>query len=300
MPSISSTGNRSGSAGPGTLYVVATPIGNLDDITLRALGVLKAADLVAAEDTRKTAHLLRHFAIAAPLISYHEHNETARAPELVRRLAAGTSIALVTNAGTPGLSDPGYRLVAAAAAAGIRVVPVPGPMAAAAALSASGLPTDSFVFEGFLSKKAGKRLRRIQTLAAEPRTVILYESPQRIVSLIAELLSAFGDRPAVLAREMTKIHEEFIRGRLSEILEILKSRTDIKGECTLLISGGIEQEPASWDTALEMIRRELAVGSKGFAEIVKDVAHRTGLPRKEVYSEAIQIKAELTEADNEE
>jgi 16S rRNA (cytidine1402-2'-O)-methyltransferase len=297
MPSISSTDNRLAGTASGTLYVVATPIGNLEDITLRALSVLRTTDLIAAEDTRKTAQLLKHFSIASPLISYHEHNETVRAPELVRRLQMGASIALVTNAGTPGVSDPGYRLVAAAASAGIRVVPVPGALAAAAALSASGLPTDAFVFEGFLPKKAGKRHRRIQSLASEPRTVILYESPQRIIALVEDLLPACGDRPAALAREMTKIHEEFIRGRLSEILELLKGRAEIKGECTLIVAGRAAQEPAPWETAREMIRAELARQSKGLSEIVKDVAHTARLPRKAVYAEAMKIKAQLTEPD---
>jgi len=293
MPSISSTDNRPGGAGSGTLYVVATPIGNLEDISLRALAVLRSADLIAAEDTRKSAQLLRHFGIASRLVSYHEHNEVLRTPELVQRLLDGASLALVTNAGTPGVSDPGYRLVAAAAHAGVRVVPVPGALAAAAALSASGLPTDSFVFEGFLPKKTGKRLRRIQMLAAEPRTVIVYESPQRIIALIEDLLSVCGDRPGALAREMTKVHEEFIRGRLSHILAVLKDRVEIKGECTLVIAGGAEPEPSSWESARAMIRTGLDLHARGLAEVVKDVSQAARLPRKEVYAEALKIKTEL-------
>jgi 16S rRNA (cytidine1402-2'-O)-methyltransferase len=285
-------------SGPGTLYVVATPIGHLEDITLRALSVLKTVDLVAAEDTRKTGQLLRHFGIATALVSYHEHNEAVRTPQLVRRLEQGASVALVTNAGTPGISDPGYRVVAAAAAAGLRVVPVPGAVAAAAALSASGLPTDAFVFEGFLPKKAGKRSRRITALASEARTVILYESPQRIAALIAEMLPVFGDREAVLAREMTKRYEEFIRGRLSEILEDLNRRIDIKGECTLLIAGRADEGPSSWEDAREDIRRGLSSPSKGVAELAKEVAHTHGLPRKAVYTETMRIKSELKESGN--
>ena len=290
--------SRSRPTGPGTLYVVGTPIGHLDDITLRALSVLKAVDLVAAEDTRKTGQLLRHFGITAALVSYHEHNETARTPDLLRRLQQGASIAVVTNAGTPGISDPGYRIVAAAAAAGLRVVPVPGPVAAAAALSASGLPTNAFVFEGFLAKKAGKRSRQIMALASETRTVIVYESPQRIAALIAEMLPVFGDRRAVLAREMTKRYEEFIRGGLSEILENLSRRTDIKGECTLLIAGKADEGPSSWEEVREDIRRGLSSPSKGVAELAKDVAHTHGLPRQAVYTEALRIKAELKESGN--
>ena len=290
--------SRSRPTGPGTLYVVGTPIGHLDDITLRALSVLKAVDLVAAEDTRNTGRLLRHFGITASLVSYHEHNETARTPDLLRRLQQGASIAVVTNAGTPGISDPGYRIVAAAATAGLRVVPVPGPVAAAAALSASGLPTNAFVFEGFLPKKAGKRSRQIMALASETRTVIVYESPQRIAALIAEMLPVFGDRRAVLAREMTKRYEEFIRGGLSEILENLSRRTDIKGECTLLIAGRADEGPSSWEEVREDIRRGLSSPSKGVAELAKDVAHTHGLPRQAVYTEALRIKAELKESGN--
>jgi len=290
--------NRSSVIAPGTLYVVASPIGNLDDITLRALSVLKAVDLIAAEDTRKTGRLLRHFGIAAALVSYHEHNEVVRTPDLVRRLQQGAAIAVLTNAGTPGISDPGYRIVAAAAAAGLRVVPVPGAVAAAAALSASGLPTDAFVFEGFLAKKAGKRARQIKALASEPRTVIIYESPQRITALIGELLPVFGDRRAVLAREMTKRYEEFIRGRLSDIRENLNNRTDIKGECTLLIAGRADEGPSSWEDAREDIRRGLSSPIKGLAELVKDVAAAHGLPRRAVYAETVKIKAELNDCGN--
>jgi 16S rRNA (cytidine1402-2'-O)-methyltransferase len=289
---------RSRPAAPGTLYVVASPIGNLEDMTLRALSVLKAVNLVAAEDTRKTGRLLRHFGITAALVSYHEHNETVRTPDLVRRLQQGASIAVLTNAGTPGISDPGYRIVAAAAAAGLRIVPVPGAVAAAAAISVSGLPTDAFVFEGFLAKKAGKRTRQIKALASETRTIVLYESPQRITALIAELLLILGDRRAVLAREMTKRYEEFIRGRLSDIRENLNHRTDLKGECTLLIAGRAAEGPSSWEGAREDIRQGLSSPSKGLAELVKEVAAAHGLPRNAVYAETVKMKAELNEDGN--
>jgi 16S rRNA (cytidine1402-2'-O)-methyltransferase len=280
------------------LYVVATPIGNLEDITLRALAVLRSADLVAAEDTRKTAQLLSRHGITKSLVSYHDHNESRRTPELLQRLRQGASIALVSNAGTPGISDPGYRLVSAAADAGLRIVPVPGATAAAAALSASGLPTDAFVFVGFLSKKAGKRLTQIKALASEARTVILYESPQRIVALVAELRQTLGDRRAVLARELTKIHEEFIRGRLSGILETLQSRPEVKGECTLLLSGAEPQESLPWDEAREDIRRALASAAGGLSELARELAHTHGLPRKAVYAEAMRIKAERMQTDD--
>jgi 16S rRNA (cytidine1402-2'-O)-methyltransferase len=298
MPSTCSTDNRGLTAEAGVLYVVATPIGNLEDITLRALAVLRSADLVAAEDTRKTAQLLSRHGITKSLVSYHDHNESRRTPELLQRLRQGASIALVSNAGTPGISDPGYRLVSAAAAAGLRIVPVPGATAAAAALSASGLPTDAFVFVGFLPRKAGKRLTQIKALASEARTVILYESPQRIVALVAELQQTLGDRHAVLARELTKIHEEFIRGRLSGILETLQARPEVKGECTLLLSGAEPREVLPWDEVREDIRRALASASGGLSELARELAHTHGLPRKAVYAEAMRIKAERTQTDD--
>ena len=297
MPSTCSTDNRGLTAEAGVLYVVATPIGNLEDITLRALAVLRSADLVAAEDTRKTAQLLSRHGITKSLVSYHDHNESRRTPELLQRLRQGASIALVSNAGTPGISDPGYRLVSAAAEAGLRIVPVPGATAVAAALSASGLPTDAFVFVGFLSKKAGKRLTQIKALASEARTVILYESPQRIVALVAELRQTLGDRRAVLARELTKIHEEFIRGRLSGILETLQARSEVKGECTLLLSGAEPQASLPWDEAREDIRRALASAAGGLSELARELAHTHGLPRKAVYAEAMRIKAERMQTD---
>ena len=292
MPSTCSTDNRGLTPQAGVLFVVATPIGNLEDITLRALAVLRSADLIAAEDTRKTAQLLSRHGITKSLVSYHDHNERRRTPELLQRLRQGATIALVSNAGTPGISDPGYRLVSAAAAAGLRIVPVPGATAAAAALSASGLPTDAFVFAGFLSKKAGKRLTQIKALASEARTVILYESPQRIVALLAELHQILGDRHAVLARELTKIHEEFIRGRLSGILETLQARPEVKGECTLLLSGAQPREMPPFDEVQEDIRRALASASGGLSELARELAHKHGLPRKAIYAEAMRIKAE--------
>jgi 16S rRNA (cytidine1402-2'-O)-methyltransferase len=298
MPSTCSTDNRGLTPPAGVLFVVATPIGNLEDITLRALAVLRSADLIAAEDTRKTAQLLSRHGITKSLVSYHDHNERRRTPELLQRLQQGASIALVSNAGTPAISDPGYRLVSAAAAAGLRIVPVPGATAAAAALSAAGLPTDAFVFMGFLSKKAGKRLTQIKALASEERTVIIYESPQRIIALLAELQPILGDRQAVLARELTKIHEEFIRGRLSGILATLKARPEVKGECTLLLSGAPPREMLPLEEVREDIRRALAAGSGGLSELARELAHKHGLPRKAVYAEAMRIKAERMQTDD--
>jgi len=239
---------------PGTLYVVATPIGNRDDITLRALNILREVDLIAAEDTRKTRRFLEMHAIKGSLISYHEHNEDERTPKLIAKLKKGLSIALVSNAGTPTVSDPGYRLITATLAGNLDVIPIPGVSAATAALSAAGLPTDSFVFLGFPAKKKTKRLQQLNDLASEPRTLIFYESPRRILTLLGEIKDVMGDRYAVFAREMTKLHEEFLRGRLSEIVIQLKQRTDIKGECTLLVAGCDKGESQSWEVVRQQVR----------------------------------------------
>ncbi len=213
---------------PGILYVVATPIGNRDDITIRALNILGHVDLVAAEDTRHTGRLLAHHNIKCHMISFHEHNENDRTPDLINRLKAGLSVALVSNAGTPSVSDPGYRLVKEAVINRIRVSPIPGVSAAIAALSVSGLPTDSFVFIGFPAKKKAKRLDQLKDLEGEGRTMVFYESPRRILTFLKEIITVMGDRYGVLSREMTKLHEEFIRGFLSEILSSLNARSAIK------------------------------------------------------------------------
>ncbi len=207
---------------PGTLYVVGTPIGNRDDITLRALNILRQVDLIAAEDTRKTRRFLESHDIKSNLISYHEHNEAERTPKLITKLKKGISIALVSNAGTPTVSDPGYQLITAALADNLNVIPIPGVSAATAALCVAGLPTNSYVFLGFPAKKKAKRRQQLNDLASEPRTLIFYESPRRILTLLGEIQEAMGDRYVVLAREMTKLHEEFLRGQLSEIVIQLK------------------------------------------------------------------------------
>ncbi|HAB15680.1 MAG TPA: 16S rRNA (cytidine(1402)-2'-O)-methyltransferase [Verrucomicrobiota bacterium] len=219
---------------PGTLYLVATPIGNLEDITLRALRVLRGCDAVAAEDTRHTGRLLQHFGIQKPLLSYFRFNEARRGQEVVERLHAGAIIALVTDAGSPGISDPGERLVAAAVAAGLRVEPVPGPCALIAALTASGLPTDEFHFVGFLPHKSGQRARRLAELAALPGTLVLYESPFRIARLVSELATAMPEREVVLARELTKRFEEWLRGKPAALAALWQARPR-KGEFVVLI-----------------------------------------------------------------
>src|SRR5690349_9513878 len=229
---------------PGTLYVVATPIGNLEDITYRAVRVLKEADLIACEDTRHTAKLLHHYGIDKPTVSYHEHNEAARAEELVAKLEQGMNVAQVSDAGMPGISDPGYRVIRLAIERGVRVVPVPGASALVAALSAGGLPTDSFQFMGFLPAKSGQRRTVLESLQNAQHTVVVYEAPHRIAETMKDIVEILGaERPVVLARELTKLHEEFIRGTAAELLARTQAH-DLKGEITLLIgkSEGAEEK----------------------------------------------------------
>jgi 16S rRNA (cytidine1402-2'-O)-methyltransferase len=274
----------------GTLYVVATPIGNREDITLRALNILGQVDLIAAEDTRKSGNFLAHYQIENRLISFHEHNEKKRTPELIGKLLAGMTIALVSNAGTPLVSDPGYRLIEAAITNKIKVAPIPGVTAATAAMSVSGLPTDSFVFIGFAPKKKGKRLKFLTQLSAEPRPLIFYESPRRILSLMEEIISCMGDRNAMLAREMTKVHEEFVRGTVSQILKIIRARAAFKGECTLLVAGGEASEQIDAEIVTTEIKAALQNGQNALSEIARTIAKKYGLPKNEVYDTALKIK----------
>jgi 16S rRNA (cytidine1402-2'-O)-methyltransferase len=220
----------------GFLYIVSTPIGHLEDITLRAVRILKEVHLVAAEDTRHTQKLFNHYQIHTPLTSYHDHNKEEKTELLVQRLKDGHSIALVTDAGTPGISDPGYYLVNRCIQAGIPLSPVPGPSAFLAALTVSGLPTDAFLFEGFLPKKRSGRLKHLQALKDEPRTIIFFESPHRLVRCLHDLYESWGDRRAVVARELTKMFEEITRGRLSQIIAKMESGP-VRGEITLIIEG---------------------------------------------------------------
>jgi 16S rRNA (cytidine1402-2'-O)-methyltransferase len=217
------------------LYVVSTPIGNLDDITLRAISVLQHVDVIAAEDTRKTRFLLAHLHITKPLVSFHSYNEARRTPDLVEQLSKGKAVALVTDAGTPGISDPAYSLIRAALDAGMKVIPVPGASAVLPALIASGLPTDRFVFEGFLPVKKGRQ-KKLDELRSEPRTIVVYESPFRIVRTLEDLLACFGDRRVAVARELTKKFEEVIRGSVSSVLDDLRKKTP-RGEYVLVIEG---------------------------------------------------------------
>jgi 16S rRNA (cytidine1402-2'-O)-methyltransferase len=265
----------------GLLYLVATPIGNLEDITLRALRVLREADLIACEDTRQSGKLLAHFGIEKPLVSYHDHNELARTAELVARLESGANIALISDAGTPLVSDPGYRLVTAAIAAGIQVVPIPGASAVLSALVTAGLPTDAFRFGGFLPVKTGQRRKVLERLRAEDSTLIFYEAPHRILDTLSDVSAVYGKRPVVVARELTKIHEEFLRGTAEEVREQLAARPSVKGEITLLIGKGA---PEVEDTPVEEAVRELEQKGVPRMDAIKQVARERGLSKREVYS----------------
>ncbi len=271
----------------GILYLVATPIGNLEDITLRALRVLREVNWIACEDTRQTRKLLDHFSIPTKLVSYHEHNEAARAAELVEQLAAGSSGALVSDAGTPLISDPGYRVVSAAIAAGIAVVPVPGASAALAALSGSGLGTDAFYFGGFLPPRTAARRKTIESYKDSDCTLIFYEAPHRILEALEDIDAVLGARPVVVARELTKIHEEFLRGTASEIREQLAARPSVKGEIALLIArASAENQPPDLATAEDEVRRLEQEGLSRM-DAVKRVAKARGIPKRDLYRKVI-------------
>ena len=265
----------------GTLYIVATPIGNLEDITYRAVRILREADFIACEDTRHTQKLLGHIGIAKRTVSYHEHNEQARSDELLNSLREGNNIALVSDAGTPLIADPGYRLVAKAREAGVRVVPIPGPSAALTALSASGLPTDTYVFLGFLPAKAGRRRKVLERFAPVGMSVVFYEAPHRILEALEDIAAVFGVRPVVLARELTKVHEEFLRGTAAELLGMLRQRNGIRGEFTVVIGKG-ENAPEE-DSTVEEVFEELLRNGVPRMEALKQAARRKGLSKREAY-----------------
>ncbi|HKZ31619.1 MAG TPA: 16S rRNA (cytidine(1402)-2'-O)-methyltransferase [Vicinamibacteria bacterium] len=269
-------------AGAGTLYVVATPLGNLEDVTLRALRVLREVSLVACEDTRHTRRLLVAHGIATPTTSYFEHNERFKGAQILETLRSGRDVALVSDAGTPAISDPGERLVRDARAAGIAVVPVPGPSAATAALSVCGLATDRFLFVGFLPAKPGARRKALEALAGERPTLVFFESPVRAVEALADMIAAFGDRDAFLCREATKLHEEYARAPLSSLRERLAARDAVKGEIVLVVAGAPEVRPASEDPV--SLYRRLAAEGRTRREAVKEAARRLGRPAREVYS----------------
>jgi 16S rRNA (cytidine1402-2'-O)-methyltransferase len=265
----------------GTLYVVATPIGNLEDITLRALRILREVDRIACEDTRHTRQLLDRHGISKPLVSYHEHNEQARAEDLLRDLEAGQNIALVSDAGTPLIADPGYRLVAQARAHGVTVSPIPGASALISALSASGLPTDSFFFGGFLPAKKTQRRKTLDQTKDYSATVVFYEAPHRILEALGDIAELLGPRRVTLGRELTKIHEEFLVGSASELLEALAKRPPLKGEITLMI--GKSEVQVDDAVPIEAAFDKLLAAGVPRMEAMKTVARERGLSKREVY-----------------
>src|SRR5438445_9169185 len=276
------------------LYLVATPIGNLEDITLRALRVLKGVNLIACEDTRQTQKLLHHYGITTRTISYHEHNEMTKAAELVVELEQGARIALVTDAGMPGISDPGFRLIPLDIRHHIPVVPIPGAAAFLAALVASGLPTDTFRFSGFLAAKVGQRRQILESIRESPRTQVFYEAPHRVKQALEDIVEILGpERHVVIAREVTKIHEEFLRGQAVEVLETLKGRVDIKGEITLMIgkAEAAEQRASSFRLNIrERLKQILAEEKVDQKTALKKVAKEMGMSKSEAYRELQRSK----------
>ncbi len=283
-----------GAPGAGTLYLVGTPIGNMEDITLRALRILKEVDLVACEDTRHTVQLLDHYGIEKTTVSYHQHNELTRAAELIVHLEQGDNIAMVSDAGMPGVSDPGYRLIALAVRHHIKVVPIPGASAFLSALVASGLPTDSFRFSGFLPAKQGARRTMLEGIHDSARTQIFYEAPHRIVEALQDVVELLGpDRHIVVAREVTKLHEEFLRGRAEDVLATLSKRGDVKGEITLLIGKpeGAEraQAPNGKNVGLR-VRELMSSDSLDEKAALKQAAKEFGMSKSEAYRELQRVK----------
>jgi 16S rRNA (cytidine1402-2'-O)-methyltransferase len=272
----------------GVLYIVATPIGNLEDITLRALRMLKEADVIAAEDTRHSQKLLSKYDIHTPLTSYHDHNKEEKAPVLVAKMLDGQTVALISDAGTPGISDPGYFLINLAVDQKIPVVPIPGATAAIAALSISGLPTDSFVFEGFLPSKHTARLKRLEELKTEKRTLVFYEAPHRIIATVQDLLQILGDRKAVVTRELTKVHEEAIRGSMSEVLARLNSGST-KGEFTIILHGVTETPAEQHLDTKEYLKNLMLHRGLSKKEAIAVASEELGLPKKEVYKESLEL-----------
>jgi 16S rRNA (cytidine1402-2'-O)-methyltransferase len=292
-PGVQPSNGNVSAPGP-KLYLVASPIGNLEDITLRAIRVLKEVDLIACEDTRQTQKLLNHYGITTRTVSYHEHNEMTRAAELITDVEGGATIALVSDAGMPGISDPGFRLVTLAIRHHVPVVPIPGASAFLAALVASGLPTDSFRFSGFLPAKRGKRREVLEGILGSPRTQVFYEAPHRLIASMEDIVQVLGlNRHVVIAREVTKIHEEFLRGRAGELLEKLKAREEIKGEITLLIGKSEDSIQAAAThvgvrTRLKQIMASDQVDEKA---ALKKVAKELGMSKSEAYRELQRSKA---------
>jgi 16S rRNA (cytidine1402-2'-O)-methyltransferase len=282
-----------GAPGAGTLYLVGTPIGNMEDITLRALRVLKDVDLIACEDTRHTVQLLDHYGIEKTTVSYHEHNELTRAAELIMHLEKGENVAMVSDAGMPGVSDPGYRLIALAVRHHIKVVPVPGASAFLSALVASGLPTDSFRFSGFLPAKEGARRTALEAIRNSPRTQIFYEAPHRIIDALKDVVELLGpERHVVVAREVTKLHEEFLRGTSEDVLATLNRRVEVKGEITLLIgkAEGAEHSKPNGKNVGERVRELMNTQSLDEKNALKQAAKEFGMSKSEAYRELQRVK----------
>ncbi|MGH1394306.1 MAG: 16S rRNA (cytidine(1402)-2'-O)-methyltransferase [Trichormus sp.] len=274
---------------PGTLYIVGTPIGNLEDITLRAMRILQNVDLIAAEDTRHTGKLLQHLQVKTPQVSYHEHNSSSRIPELLEHLQTGKAIALVSDAGMPGISDPGYELVKACVETNIPVVPIPGASAAITALSAAGLPTDKFVFEGFLPAKSQQRREYLETLQTESRTIIFYESPHRLRDTLQDLADIWGsDRQIVLARELTKLYEEFWRGSLGEAIAHYQQK-EPQGEYTLVVAGNPPSQPLLTEAQLKAELEQLMRQGISRSQASRQLNKYTALNRRQVYQIALAI-----------
>jgi 16S rRNA (cytidine1402-2'-O)-methyltransferase len=273
---------------PPTLYIVATPVGNLEDMTYRAVRILGEVDLIAAEDTRHSLKLLNHFAISKPLTSYFDHNQQFKGERILNALRQGKSVALISDAGTPCVSDPGYHLVRDALAEGFRVVPIPGPCAAITALSASGLPSDSFTFAGFPPSRQGKRRSFLARLASLPGTLLIYEAPHRLEECLRDMLAVLGERQIVVARELTKIYEEFIRGSVSQVLETV-SRGKVRGEVVILIAPGeaVQEEAEPLEELLVRLLEQEGLSVKDAARRAAEV---TGVPRNQAYAEALRLK----------
>jgi len=269
----------------GTLYIVATPLGNLEDITLRAIRVLKEVTVIACEDTRRTVKILNRYEIRTPLFIFHEYNKVRAGASILRRLRDGESVALVSDAGTPAISDPGFELVRETIGAGVHIEVVPGPSALVAALVVSGLPTDHFTFEGFLPVRREKRRKAMEALASETRTMIFYESPQRLAAFLRDAEEMFGDRRACVVRELTKIHEEILRGTIPELCAEISRRESVLGEITLVIGGGAKTVELSVE---EVVRAALEGDSGSSRDLAREIAGRTGLSRKEVYAEILK------------
>ncbi len=276
----------------GCLYVIGTPIGNLEDATPRSRRLLAEVEIIAAEDTRTAKHLLDHFQIERPtIVSYFDGNEAARTPQLIAEIESGKRVGLISEAGMPGVSDPGQRLIAAAGAAGLTVVPIPGPSAVISAVVGSGLPTDRFTFVGFLPRESGPRRQSLGELRLRPETLIFYESPERVGACLRDMADAFGaQRPVVLARELTKMYEEFVRGTCDS-LALAYAKTAPRGECTLVVGGASESEEEPQD--VDALVRELLGQGLGPKDVASRLMVKTGKPRRELYQLALSLKREL-------